>query len=202
FFQAEDGIRDGHVTGVQTCALPIYLARARSPGPWAGVRLRNAARAPGRHQGARAPLSQGSATTPRAPGSAAAAASTSASWSRPVSCCNQASAAPLAESPASSRWPSIAARDATNPGGSGLGSVDLGSETLAVVPQETTGVVSDAPAPSTSHGRSPAPSTTEMPAGRPAPSPASPTDVVGAITGGSRPSIPAAVSGATVPSRA
>src|SRR5207253_5400849 len=24
FFQAEDGIRDGHVTGVQTCALPIY----------------------------------------------------------------------------------------------------------------------------------------------------------------------------------
>src|SRR5215510_16371975 len=27
FFQAEDGIRDGHVTGVQTCALPIsYLS--------------------------------------------------------------------------------------------------------------------------------------------------------------------------------
>src|SRR5439155_17962759 len=26
FFQAEDGIRDGHVTGVQTCALPIYAA--------------------------------------------------------------------------------------------------------------------------------------------------------------------------------
>src|SRR5689334_8977169 len=25
FFQAEDGIRDGTVTGVQTCALPIYL---------------------------------------------------------------------------------------------------------------------------------------------------------------------------------
>src|SRR5690606_40768222 len=24
-FQAEDGIRDFHVTGVQTCALPIYL---------------------------------------------------------------------------------------------------------------------------------------------------------------------------------
>src|SRR5439155_4132209 len=31
FFQAEDGIRDGHVTGVQTCALPI-LARSGSPG--------------------------------------------------------------------------------------------------------------------------------------------------------------------------
>src|SRR5207253_6089288 len=37
FFQAEDGIRDGHVTGVQTCALPISLPMrvvnfsARSP---------------------------------------------------------------------------------------------------------------------------------------------------------------------------
>src|SRR5688500_20254069 len=32
FFQAEDGIRDYRVTGVQTCALPIFaraLARAR-----------------------------------------------------------------------------------------------------------------------------------------------------------------------------
>src|SRR5207253_7450653 len=26
-FQAEDGIRDGHVTGVQTCALPILAWR-------------------------------------------------------------------------------------------------------------------------------------------------------------------------------
>src|SRR6266508_3317860 len=32
FFQAEDGIRDGHVTGVQTCALPISRPRARRPG--------------------------------------------------------------------------------------------------------------------------------------------------------------------------
>src|SRR5690606_5953186 len=31
FFQAEDGIRDFHVTGVQTCALPIYRA-APPPG--------------------------------------------------------------------------------------------------------------------------------------------------------------------------
>src|SRR5437773_6991350 len=29
FFQAEDGIRDRDVTGVQTCALPISLSRAR-----------------------------------------------------------------------------------------------------------------------------------------------------------------------------
>src|SRR5689334_24338351 len=28
FFQAEDGIRDGTVTGVQTCALPIFDAGA------------------------------------------------------------------------------------------------------------------------------------------------------------------------------
>src|SRR5690606_17547740 len=27
FFQAEDGIRDFHVTGVQTCALPIYCPK-------------------------------------------------------------------------------------------------------------------------------------------------------------------------------
>src|SRR5690606_40731527 len=36
FFQAEDGIRDFHVTGVQTCALPIckpnkVTRRSRSP---------------------------------------------------------------------------------------------------------------------------------------------------------------------------
>src|SRR5207253_8536153 len=30
FFQAEDGIRDGHVTGVQTCALPISIQREMS----------------------------------------------------------------------------------------------------------------------------------------------------------------------------
>src|SRR5207244_10552713 len=29
FFQAEDGIRDDLVTGVQTCALPIWLYRQR-----------------------------------------------------------------------------------------------------------------------------------------------------------------------------
>src|SRR5690606_39492892 len=28
FFQAEDGIRDFHVTGVQTCALPIWFGSA------------------------------------------------------------------------------------------------------------------------------------------------------------------------------
>src|SRR2546430_9854899 len=32
FFQAEDGIRDLTVTGVQTCALPIYVWGPRRPG--------------------------------------------------------------------------------------------------------------------------------------------------------------------------
>src|SRR5690625_6954783 len=31
FLQAEDGIRDGHVTGVQTCALPIWGRVPRRP---------------------------------------------------------------------------------------------------------------------------------------------------------------------------
>src|SRR5690606_40373890 len=37
FFQAEDGIRDFHVTGVQTCALPISNCTAASASPtcWA-----------------------------------------------------------------------------------------------------------------------------------------------------------------------
>src|SRR5438309_9594268 len=32
FFQAEDGIRDGTVTGVQTCALPILILKTFSGG--------------------------------------------------------------------------------------------------------------------------------------------------------------------------
>src|SRR5690606_40609896 len=33
FFQAEDGIRDFHVTGVQTCALPIFIKRLEEMKP-------------------------------------------------------------------------------------------------------------------------------------------------------------------------
>src|SRR5690606_41065629 len=33
FFQAEDGIRDFHVTGVQTCALPISCTMKKRWGP-------------------------------------------------------------------------------------------------------------------------------------------------------------------------
>src|SRR5215510_12466611 len=37
FFQAEDGIRDGHVTGVQTCALPISGSSVARPAERAGA---------------------------------------------------------------------------------------------------------------------------------------------------------------------
>src|SRR5690348_15344241 len=37
FFQAEDGIRDGRVTGVQTCALPIWRQLVRPTGIAAGI---------------------------------------------------------------------------------------------------------------------------------------------------------------------
>src|SRR5205807_7764986 len=52
FFQAEDGIRDYKVTGVQTCALAISGAR----GGWrAGGRTRHPPRAPGVGGGSSAP---------------------------------------------------------------------------------------------------------------------------------------------------
>src|SRR5690606_39482780 len=39
FFQAEDGIRDFHVTGVQTCALPISMRTVREIYAWLGEAL-------------------------------------------------------------------------------------------------------------------------------------------------------------------
>src|SRR5690606_39288078 len=39
FFQAEDGIRDFHVTGVQTCALPILLGHLHGGGQRSADRL-------------------------------------------------------------------------------------------------------------------------------------------------------------------
>src|SRR5438876_9193546 len=53
FFQAEDGIRDGRVTGVQTCALPI----SNSCGGGAG-----GDKSPQAH--ARAPVSRGPGIAP------------------------------------------------------------------------------------------------------------------------------------------
>src|SRR2546430_12235419 len=43
FFQAEDGIRDLTVTGVQTCALPIYARSRNLADPGAGTNDRTAA---------------------------------------------------------------------------------------------------------------------------------------------------------------
>src|SRR5256886_7272475 len=59
FFQAEDGIRDLTVTGVQTCALPIYAdeegvgARPSREAGRLGVEEEEPARIPGRRLGAR-----------------------------------------------------------------------------------------------------------------------------------------------------
>src|SRR5690606_40826450 len=47
FFQAEDGIRDFHVTGVQTCALPIYPARGVHLDLGHRLRVRRGTRLPG-----------------------------------------------------------------------------------------------------------------------------------------------------------
>src|SRR5439155_16045458 len=47
FFQAEDGIRDGHVTGVQTCALPILNGTTPTPSSRARI-VAMSTRSPGR----------------------------------------------------------------------------------------------------------------------------------------------------------
>src|SRR3989441_1988955 len=46
FFQAEDGIRDKLVTGVQTCALPILGWLGEREGTWLHERARGIDRAP------------------------------------------------------------------------------------------------------------------------------------------------------------
>src|SRR5207253_8102568 len=66
FFQAEDGIRDGHVTGVQTCALPI-CERLYPPPPSPLPRLRppaNSLGGPRSAGGSRPGLSDGSSRHP------------------------------------------------------------------------------------------------------------------------------------------
>src|SRR2546425_891715 len=78
FFQAEDGIRDKLVTGVQTCALPISNKRLKLPGgdrskgsgvlcPWRGTDCRPTAlrRRASRPQLKRDPLGSSEATMTR-----------------------------------------------------------------------------------------------------------------------------------------
>src|SRR5205807_4816153 len=54
FFQAEDGIRDYKVTGVQTCALPISPSPCATPGARCGRRSTRRTRVPGARRGRRA----------------------------------------------------------------------------------------------------------------------------------------------------
>src|SRR6266536_3563530 len=80
FFQAEDGIRDPLVTGVQTCALPIWpCARgSRRAGPRAPPWRRASARPAGR----RRPRSDRRADRPRAPRRRRRSPWTPARWER------------------------------------------------------------------------------------------------------------------------
>src|SRR5205085_6298579 len=80
FFQAEDGIRDLTVTGVQTCALPISRSRRRDRADPLGARLRRARRdragrlAPSRRPPARRPCDRARRRSDRRPGPARGAA--------------------------------------------------------------------------------------------------------------------------------
>src|SRR3712207_7045998 len=77
FFQAEDGIRDIGVTGVQTCALPIYPARRSGPGSasrsarsWStGPRARPSTAPAGASPGGRTPPGNGPSCSRRPPSS-------------------------------------------------------------------------------------------------------------------------------------
>src|SRR5690606_7999965 len=88
FFQAEDGIRDFHVTGVQTCALPISAAYRRSRLP---PRSRRSAAC-----WARCPCSRRRCRRPRR-------RSPPPSWSPPARSARSARAEPFDPKSASSR---------------------------------------------------------------------------------------------------
>src|SRR5207253_7254043 len=65
FFQAEDGIRDGHVTGVQTCALPISPGASGSPRSSCVRGTMRTIRASSTSTGPRTLRSGGSASSPK-----------------------------------------------------------------------------------------------------------------------------------------
>jgi hypothetical protein len=108
----------------------------------------------------------------------AAASARSSSWARPTTEASHATAAPAADTPASTRKPPSAPRDtcATSTG------AELGAAQLTVVPHDTVGDCVVAPTPSASQARSPAPITTRAPAQT---SRASPTTAAAGTTGGS-----------------
>src|SRR6266498_4673487 len=65
FFQAEDGIRDADVTGVQTCALPISHGRPTGPRP--GLRRATTPVPAGTRQPVGAPPRSGNGEPPGLP---------------------------------------------------------------------------------------------------------------------------------------
>src|SRR5437667_8698180 len=73
FFQAEDGIRDRDVTGVQTCALPISPRSRVLPSGAASVRTKSCSSArastPAGSAGASSPGPESAAGTPTGPSS-------------------------------------------------------------------------------------------------------------------------------------
>src|SRR5690606_40602799 len=124
FFQAEDGIRDFHVTGVQTCALPIL--------PWArridSVASRHACSSRTSRRTARAGSPSDAATTE------APASSMSVTWTVAPSAANALAiaspiprAAPVTRATLFSRRMSLFPRQASPPPPRG-GDQDRGSE--------------------------------------------------------------------------
>ncbi len=193
------------ITRSTSQATASITARARSLAPWAAPSPTKPALASSRHHGARAPSSQGTATTPRAPGGLSPARRASSSGVRSSSRPSQARNEPAAESPPSRSQPPSAARVTTAPAGEGTGRSCTGTDTLPVVPQLTIGWSSDAPDPSTSHCRSPAPITTGMPGFSPSSAPGTdfscPTTVSDGTTLGSLPSAGPASSRTALPSK-
>src|SRR6266508_1564521 len=127
FFQAEDGIRDGHVTGVQTCALPI----SELPGD---IRLSGNGR-----RSLRRPLSGGrqSSRTGMAPGCGRAFGQDARSdwmagscFARSLACCDRGLVRHERSDLVDSIWDLLVRCLAGAPSPFGEGSVFVGAESL------------------------------------------------------------------------
>src|SRR5215475_11327720 len=121
FFQAEDGIRDFHVTGVQTCALPIWVGLwptvpqnalgIRTEPPWSPPRARSASPAA---TSAALPLEEPPAVREVAQG--LRTGPVTEVWLAPEKQRSSQTALPVTVAPAaSSRVTTVASRLGTNP---------------------------------------------------------------------------------------
>ena len=187
-------------------ATDSITARARSPAPCAAPSPMNPARASSRHHG------RAGAVEPRHGDHAARTGRALAGQAGQLVGGAVEQAAQPGQERARRRTgrpraasPRRRARVTTAPAGEGTGRSCTGTETLAVVPQLTIGWSSDAPEPSTSHWRSPAPMTTGMPGRSPSSAPGTgfswPTTVSEATTLGSLPSAGPASSRTALPSK-